>query len=816
MKKLALTFIFTFLLFFLIFSYNAKSAQLEVVEIINYDTNEKIVFAGKITVKAPYDIVCRWNNASDNWKDCEVVIEVNNSDTKNDLILKGDSFIAKFLKDVKDFSVETTYSYITYEEPILNRTCYEEEKSKYDFEEFSRLIENKSICYYNYTRKSFYNFQPITKLDKIYKNSVIGIKLKFKSPIAIETEQYLKNHFNFTLLSDYNITLDPEISQCAVLDQAGATYYLTANIIDSTSTYCMNIQANNIILDCLGNTIDGTDTSSTYGIYIYRTSAQNTNITIRNCKLTDWSYGIYLRYANNNTIINSTFNSNYNGIALYYNSNNTIINSTFNSNSYYGIYLYSSSYNKIINSTFNSNSYYGIYLSSSSNNTIINSTLQENSYYDFYISVSSDSHCNNYLSNVIGSNNKPIEYYNYSVTLSNKVLSELILCNADYSDIKNITIDASPSKTNNAILVFRTDYSNLTQINSSFNYYGIHLSSSNNNKIINSTFNSNSHYGIYFISSSNNQIINSTFYSNFYGIQLSSSNYNQIIDSISSLNQYGIYISSGSYNNITASSFHSNTNYDYYLISADSTNTFTNTNFTEARKIYFSDTTSWFNYRNESNGMWLKNKVSAAAIITRTLNSWKQTNITWTEQASATVTAQYNLTGLLPSTDYYIQNSSGTYQVQTDSEGSLSFLTQLTTTARVISVYTIVADTQAPQYSLNSTNSTLAGSAVSHNLFWEDNVGLSYAIFSFDNCTQNFQNISTIQLTGKQAWSNFTVVINDTVGCEIRWKVYANDTSNNWNVSEIFSYVTTKKEEIIVKKRREFNIWFFLLFRFLF
>jgi hypothetical protein len=41
------------------------------------------------------------------------------------------------------------------------------------------------------------------------------------------------------------------------------------------------------------------------------------------------------------------------------------------------------------------------------------------------------------------------------------------------------------------------------------------------------------------------------------------------------------------------------------------------------------------------------------------------------------------------------------------------------------------------------------------------------------------------------AWSNVTKVINSTVGCTIRWKVYANDTSNNWNVSEIFSYITT-------------------------
>jgi hypothetical protein len=48
------------------------------------------------------------------------------------------------------------------------------------------------------------------------------------------------------------------------------------------------------------------------------------------------------------------------------------------------------------------------------------------------------------------------------------------------------------------------------------------------------------------------------------------------------------------------------------------------------------------------------------------------------------------------------------------------------------------ADTTPPQYSLNSTNSTIAGTAVSHNLYWQDNVGLSGYSFAFDNCTGDF------------------------------------------------------------------------------
>ena len=41
------------------------------------------------------------------------------------------------------------------------------------------------------------------------------------------------------------------------------------------------------------------------------------------------------------------------------------------------------------------------------------------------------------------------------------------------------------------------------------------------------------------------------------------------------------------------------------------------------------------------------------------------------------------------------------------------------------------------------------------------------------------------------AWSNVTKLLNATNGAVVRWRVYANDTSNNWNASQIFSLTTT-------------------------
>jgi parallel beta-helix repeat protein len=105
-----------------------------------------------------------------------------------------------------------------------------------------------------------------------------------------------------------------------------------------------------------------------------------------------------------------------------------------------------------------------------------------------------------------------------------------------------------------------------------------------------------------------------------------------------------------------------------------------------------------------------------------------------------------------------------------------------------------IPDTQAPTYSLNSTNSTRAGTPVNHSLYWQDAGSLSGYIFSFDNCTGTLTNDTWISMTGTENWSNVTKIINSTQGCNIRWCVYANDTSNNWNGTSCdnpFSYTTT-------------------------
>ena len=289
-----------------------------------------------------------------------------------------------------------------------------------------------------------------------------------------------------------------DISGCSVLDTAGATYLLNTSITDSSATACMNISANNVTLDCQGHTIDGDDVAD-YGIYVSRSVATTTNITIKNCTLSDWNTtNIYLQNASENTLKNITSESSPGyGFYLDYSNNNLIENVTAKYN-YYGLYIRNSKYNRIENSTL------------VDNNASVSSV-------DFYLYADFDEYCNNKLTNIVGSGGLPIEFYNTSsTTISDKELSELFLCNVDNSLIKNITIKNVTAKTqlNNGIFIRRTENSNFTDLNVSYTAFGIYPGVVNNLRIENSTLEDNGRMGLALYYVNNSIFKNLTFRNN--------------------------------------------------------------------------------------------------------------------------------------------------------------------------------------------------------------------------------------------------------------------------------------------------------------
>jgi parallel beta-helix repeat protein len=246
-------------------------------------------------------------------------------------------------------------------------------------------------------------------------------------------------------------------------------YVLNTSCENGTWEYAIKINVSNVTLDGNGKQLDGTGSSDTYGIYAHNFTIPLMNVSIKNLTVTNWCYGIYLDDIRNSSIESNTVSSNH----------------------------------------------YGILLNSSTTNTLTNNTVKENAQFDLFITASSDSDCDNRIENTMGSGNRPILYYNSSVMLDNEDnISELILANADGSQINSVTVRGSDTVKNNGILLIRTDNSTISNSNSSNNYYGIYLSSSSNNTLISNIISANNNGGIHLYSSNSNRIYNNYFNNN--------------------------------------------------------------------------------------------------------------------------------------------------------------------------------------------------------------------------------------------------------------------------------------------------------------
>jgi len=337
----------------------------------------------------------------------------------------------------------------------------------------------------------------------------------------------------------------------AIADASGGDIVRLNKSITGQVGNCIEFSGkDDITFDCDGFTIGGDGDASGYGISLSGVSNHNTIMDCTN--VSGFYYGIFFFSANDNILTNITTTDNSFGLYIWISSDNNLTD---------------------INASDNN---YGIDLHSSSSNRIINSTFQENSFYDFYTFLTSESDCNNLIENVTGSGNRPIEYYNYSADIHDKTLSTLILCNADNSNVTNVTIRGSDTLGNNEFYMYETDNSNISNINSSYNRYGIHIKSSNNNNLTNITANSNVG-GLYSSDFNNNILTDITTNSNTqYGIHLQFSDNNILTDITTNSNtQYGIYLQTSDNDTITDITANSNTQRGIYLLTSN-INTFTN------------------------------------------------------------------------------------------------------------------------------------------------------------------------------------------------------------------------------------------------
>ena len=135
----------------------------------------------------------------------------------------------------------------------------------------------------------------------------------------------------------------------------------------------LNIRFDNIILDCNGSILMGNNADEGVDIQYYK------NVTIKNCKIMGFLYGINLFETQGVFIANNSFDNNaYSGVAVQ----NLAINNTITNNNIYnssdGIFIYASNYTYVFNNVVKNSRYRGISSWYYDNSIIINNTLLDN------------------------------------------------------------------------------------------------------------------------------------------------------------------------------------------------------------------------------------------------------------------------------------------------------------------------------------------------------------------------------------------------------------------------------------------------------
>ncbi|MEN6342252.1 MAG: NosD domain-containing protein, partial [Methanospirillum sp.] len=123
--------------------------------------------------------------------------------------------------------------------------------------------------------------------------------------------------------------------QKIVITQPGS-YVLTNDIMNSNLPTCIEIRASNVVFDGFGHLIDGLDTTQSSGIYVHGPTTPVSNVTIRDVRVQDWHYGVFLSGARDSRVEAATLSSNvFSGVIAYDNAvGNTIGNSTVTGNGY--------------------------------------------------------------------------------------------------------------------------------------------------------------------------------------------------------------------------------------------------------------------------------------------------------------------------------------------------------------------------------------------------------------------------------------------------------------------------------------------------
>jgi parallel beta-helix repeat protein len=189
-------------------------------------------------------------------------------------------------------------------------------------------------------------------------------------------------------------------STAPISNLGNSQYKVTADISDP-----IIIRADNIVLDGDNHLLYGTYEYGSKGIDLTGRS----NVTIKNMKIENFEYGIYLISASNNVLSQNDLSSNYCAIWIASSSNdNTVSGNSIDNNEMYGMWLKDSSNNKISENDFTSHGNYTIYIRASSYTTFSANYIADNK---LGIFIYETSHILLYHNNFVDNAN-PVSCYN--------------------------------------------------------------------------------------------------------------------------------------------------------------------------------------------------------------------------------------------------------------------------------------------------------------------------------------------------------------------------------------------------------------------
>ncbi len=317
-----------------------------------------------------------------------------------------------------------------------------------------------------------------------------------------EVVDLANNLINTGTQEGYNRTLEVNTtflcSQCSTLTTSG-TYIVTQDIY-YTGDSCIIVTASDTTVDCNGHLIDGDGFAS--GVYISLVDG----ITIKNCRINNFTYGIRMEHTDNHELLNNTLTYNNDGIYMYDSFGNVVtgnnaslgINDGFDLSTFSGTVTDNTAYDNGANG-FNFNS---------ASATITNNTAYSNSGAGFSISYLNDS---SITGNTANSNGQGI-----SIT----------------SGFRNTLLG--------------------NKINDSTGSYGIYMFVSEGNKFINNSVNNSNLYAIYLSSSHNNNLTGNKVMGAPTSAYLGDSDNNTLLNNSFLENGYGIYLSYSNNTNVTS------------------------------------------------------------------------------------------------------------------------------------------------------------------------------------------------------------------------------------------------------------------------